>query len=538
MSQGTLSTTRIEAARLWTEMCLLIDRLFGAIERDDVLDESLDVIVELFGADRGLILLTQAEGISHVVSARKQRKPLGTVEQQSISRSIIHRAIRERHTIVWDPMGEQTDSESIMSLGIAKAFAAPLFGEARPGAVERPVTGVLYVDVRDRNKELGESHVAFFTAAAHLLARLLEEHSRLVTTREDLREARARSAGDIEAPSLEEILAPPSMLTIRSELESALFGTSPILILGESGTGKTLLAHAIARASGRKPIVRAVLGMSDDLNTITSELFGHERGAFSGAGTRRAGLVELAHGGTLVFDEVLNLTPHAQKLVLDFTQFGTYRPLGYDKAEPKRSVVRLIAATNGDLDEAMKEGRFREDLYYRLAAVTLRLPPLRGRRQDIPQLAEAHLRRIQPGCPLALSLDLRRALVDESLRWPGNVRQLDRIIERARERALTRAPDAKALTVAHLDPEEMSRMRATSSGSESSPPPAHTAHEKPIATWKALQEERARVLVLEQQLLERALDDADGIVSHAARALGIPRSTLVSRLEMLGLTRR
>src|SRR5438477_9590402 len=102
---------------------------------------------------------------------------------------------------------------------------------------------------------------------------------------------------------------------------SALAGTSSILVLGESGTGKTLLAQAIAEASGRRPIVRAVLGTSDDLNTVTSELFGHERGSFSGASGTRMGLVEYAHKGTLILDEVLNLSPHAQKLLLDFTQF-------------------------------------------------------------------------------------------------------------------------------------------------------------------------------------------------------------------------
>jgi len=98
-----------------------------------------------------------------------------------------------------------------------------------------------------------------------------------------------------------------------------------------------LLAHSIAETSGKRPIVRATLGGSDDLNTITSELFGHERGSFSGATGRRVGLVEFANGGTLILDELLNLPPHAQKLLLDFTQFGTYRPLGYDRAEPKRA---------------------------------------------------------------------------------------------------------------------------------------------------------------------------------------------------------
>src|SRR5262249_24344692 len=157
------------------------------------------------------------------------------------------------------------------------------------------------------------------------------------TTRAHLKEAEAHCLESRRSPALDELLAPPSLKAIREEVFSALRGSSTLLILGESGTGKTLLAQAIAEASGRGRIVRAIPGSSDDLNTISSELFGHERGASSGAVARRAGLVEFADGGTLQLDEVLNFPLHAQKLLLDVTQFGTYRPLGYDRPEPKRA---------------------------------------------------------------------------------------------------------------------------------------------------------------------------------------------------------
>src|ERR1019366_1273174 len=257
--------------------------------------------------------------------------------------------------------------------------------------------------------------------AAALFGAMLEQHESARTDREHLREVRSLFVESRHMPTLDQLLSAPSMAGIRDELAPVLSGDAPVLILGESGTGKTILAQAIAEASGRRPIGRAVLGASDDLNTITSELFGHERGAYSGAAGKRIGLVEYANGGTLILDEILNLPLHAQQLLLDFSQFGSYRPLGYEGAEPKRARVRIIAATNGDMRAAIQERRFRQDLYYRLAGVTIDLPPLRARREDVPALAEATLRRVDGGRPWTLSLPLRRLLVSPAITWSGNV---------------------------------------------------------------------------------------------------------------------
>src|SRR5262249_32904813 len=177
--------------------------------------------------------------------------------------------------------------------------------------------------------------VGYCRTAAMVVGAVLEQHGRAESARAALREAKTHTMDSRPAPSLEELLGPSSMTALRTEIEAAIHGSASIFILGESGTGKTALAQALAEASGRRPSVRAMLGGSDDLNTITSELFGHERGAFSGAASKRVGLVEFADKGTLILDEVLNMPPQAQRLLLDFTQFGTYRPLGYDRPEPK-----------------------------------------------------------------------------------------------------------------------------------------------------------------------------------------------------------
>ena len=280
------------------------------------------------------------------------------------------------------------------------------------------------------------------------------------------------------------------MRAIKRELESAVAGESPILITGESGTGKTLMAQAIAEASGRRPIVRATLGASDDLNTITSELFGHERGAFSGATTKRMGLVEFADGGTLILDEILNLPPHAQQLLLDFTQFGTYRPLGYSRAEPKRARVRhhrrdqrrsarghpRAALPGGPRTTASPRSRWSS----RRCASGARTSPRSPR---------ARCASVDPARAWTLSMPLRRLLVSPTLDWSGNVRQLERAVERARERAVARDPEATVLTPEHLESRDVDHASIDEAQATTSSPPG-----EPLGTtWQKLQAERGRL---------------------------------------------
>jgi DNA-binding NtrC family response regulator len=243
------------------------------------------------------------------------------------------------------------------------------------------------------------------------------------------------------------------------------------------------------------------------------------------------GLAEFADGGTLILDEILNLPPHAQQLLLDFSQFGTYRPLGYGRAEPKRSRVRLIAATNGDLRAAIREHRFREDLYYRMAAVTIELPPLRERRQDIPALVETTLRQVDRSRAWTLSMPLRRLLVSPAMDWSGNVRQLERAIERARERAVARDPEATVLTPEHLESRDVDHVSLEEAQATTSSPP-----DEPLGTtWQKLQAERSRLDEREQAVLRLALTQSAGVVAQAARELGIARTTLSSRIDVLGI---
>jgi len=200
-----------------------------------------------------------------------------------------------------------------------------------------------------------------------------------------------------------------------------------VLLLGESGTGKELLARAVHEASGRaqRPLV-AVDCSSLPENLFESELFGHERGAFTGANAARAGLVEAASGGTLFLDEVGDIALAMQVKLLRLLETGTYRRVG--STEPRHADIRVISATHRNLDRMVSEGTFREDLYYRLSTFPIHLPSLRERRDDIGLLAVALLARVAPQRKLQISEPAQRLLQEQD--YPGNVRELRNLLER------------------------------------------------------------------------------------------------------------
>lgn len=241
--------------------------------------------------------------------------------------------------------------------------------------------------------------------------------------REELRRRRALSAPEIVAHSA-------AMRRILEEAERIAQTDASVLIEGETGTGKEVIAEFIHRKSLRRAHPLSVLNcgaLSESL--LDTELFGHEKGAFTGATEARPGIIEVADGGTLLLDEIGDIAPTAQVRLLRFLERGLFRRVGSTR---ERSVdVRVLAATNRDLAGEVAEGRFRQDLYHRLLVFRLRIPPLRERQEDLLPLAEHFLSRLAgPGCPTKM-LDATAQAALWAYPWPGNVRELAHTLERA-----------------------------------------------------------------------------------------------------------
>ena len=296
-----------------------------------------------------------------------------------------------------------------------------------------------------------------------------------------------------------------------------------LLITGESGTGKELFARALHYGSDRadQPFVSENCGaMHDEL--LSSELFGHRKGAFTGAISDHVGLFEQAHGGTIFLDEIGEISPAFQVKLLRVLQEGEIRPLGAD--QPRRIDVRIVAATNRDLQAEVKAGRFRQDLYYRLAQVTLELPPLRQRPMDIPLLAESVLEQASETFGKAVVGFSAEALaVLKGYAWPGNVRELQNEIQRMLVFCQDECLDADLISP-HIIRAGAHHERA-----------GNGAELESIAALKGTLKER--VELLEASILRETLIRCRWNKSHAADELGLSRVGLRNKLERYGLER-
>ena len=296
------------------------------------------------------------------------------------------------------------------------------------------------------------------------------------------------------------------MLAVYKQIAYAADSVAPVLIQGESGTGKELVARAIHTHGSRaaRPFVAVNCGAITE-TLLESELFGHVRGAFTGAVSDRKGVFEQAHGGTVFLDEIGDMAPAMQVKLLRVLQDGEIRPVGGNRAI--HTDARVVAATNIDLDRSVADQRFRQDLYYRLSVIVMHIPALRDRREDIPLLIEQFVRNAsgRTGRPVVISPEAVVALT--SYRWPGNVRELENTIERlvVFSRGRIELPDLPDAVLA-----------------------APSFEERMFQDLPTLDE-------LERRYLVHVLDAVGGNRSRAAEALGIDRRTLYRMAERLGV---
>ncbi|MGB7552805.1 MAG: sigma-54 dependent transcriptional regulator, partial [Candidatus Korobacteraceae bacterium] len=358
----------------------------------------------------------------------------------------------------------------------------------------------------------------FLPEALRATAHRATDHTQLLRENMRLRNAVVRLEGSAEI-----VGRSAGIRNVRDQIARVAATDATVLITGETGTGKELVARAIHKSSSRaaKPFIAVnCAALSESL--LESELFGHERGAFTGADRAREGLFEAAHQGTLFLDEIAELSTAAQAKLLRVLTDGQVTRVG--STRPRSVDVRVLAATHRDLQARVRESLFREDLYYRVAIFPIAIPPLRERPEDIPELCELFLQRV------AVELKLpKRRLSREALDtlvtypFPGNIRELRNLIERA----CILASDEEIRSWAFAGTGAVSEKSKISQAMKSS-------GEAGGAEWvESLPESvdlRALLSSIEKKLIERALHSTDGAQAEAARRLGLSRSDLSYKL--------
>ena len=565
IGSGTTSISQLSATPLEQKLSRILEvnsELASELDVGRLTARVTEYAVELSRAERGFVLLEQPDGTLTVHTSRTRE---GDEAHEEFSRSIARRVLKTGEAFVSVDVRGNVDMASFTSVHQMSLESVACVPITSPGG---QAIGALYLETRARRGAQFERELPTLRAFADQVAvalenaRLIGENKRradeLATANASLEEAQAR---------LRELLGDRTeqLRRTRQKLRDAretlyghfgyqgLVGTSsamrkvyalidrikdtdvPVLITGECGTGKEMVARAVHEASPRAKA--KMLGVNCGAipeNLLESELFGHVRGAFTGADRERKGIFRDCDGGTILLDEIGEMPTKMQAGLLRVLQERKVRPVG--GANEESVDVRLIFATNRDLGEMVKDGRFREDLYYRIHVVEVRLPALRERREDIPQLVDHFLGifaaryKREKG---ALTREAQRRLSDYD--WPGNVRQLENVLLNAW--VMSEAPD--------LLPEDFELPDGWEPGAPEEivlapeprelrprPEPAPSRHERPTIKKKGTISEHRRD---EREKIIEALRACNWNRVKAAELSGIPRRTFYRRLREYGI---
>lgn len=464
-------------------------------EPSALLEKVLEIAMETLDAERGFVLITSdAEEDGFEITARRNFTEAQLGDIVRLSTSVVHEVLRSGEPVlVYEALEDDRfgGAESIVLQQIQSIACVPL-------RIKDRQIGAIYLDSLTRRSHFTRDNLPFLEAFANQAAIAIENAQLYQTLRAENRHLRTEIH---RIHGFDEIIGQSNrMRDIFETMSRVADSDATVLIEGESGTGKELVARAIHYNGLRKhkPFVAIFCGsLSDEL--LESELFGHKRGAFTGAASDKAGLFEAADEGTVFLDEVGDLSPRLQTALLRVLQTGEIKRVGENHV--RRVNVRVVSATNQPLKDLVKERTFREDLYYRLNTISITLPPLRLRRSDIPLLAHhfldkyavrsrSHIKGFTPDAIEAL----------RQFSWPGNVRELENTVERA-------------VVLSRSDLISIDDLRL----------PDHQSGE-PFEPGMTLKD-------AERRLVMRTLDECDGNISETARVLDVSRRWLHYKLK-------
>jgi transcriptional regulator with GAF, ATPase, and Fis domain len=469
----------------------------GIRDRESLQWQLLGFLFDVVPAERGAVLYFDKTGeVESIAAWDRVRGPEHAVQ---VSELLVRRVYAEKAGLVaGDAAGAQNSKErAAEELRARSVLCAPMM-------ISGEVLGVIYLETEAPEGLFDEVHLQVMTAVGSIAALALENLRHWERLKEENQALRAEVNLEYNMVGVS-----ARMKEVFEFVRRVAATDATVLIQGESGTGKELVARAIHRNSKRaeSPFV-AINCAAIAENLLESELFGHEKGAFTGAAAQKKGRIEMAEGGTLFLDEVSELAPELQAKLLRVLQEREFERVGGTRAIPLDT--RLIAATNKKLSEAIETGEFRKDLYYRLNVVTVTMPALRDRTEDIPQLAEHFLSKASRKCKTrmkSLSEEAKACLIKYD--WPGNVRELENAIERA-----------VVLGSGNLVlPEDLPETVL-----EAGPP----SPDEPATYHRSVKE-------MKRQTIVQALQQAHGSYLEAAKTLGIHPNSLLRLMRNLNV---
>ena len=515
----------------------IVRSLGGRDRLRPLLEQVLDTMVLWSGVERGLLLLKAPDNRLVVRAARNLARKDLRGDQLALSQGIARRALESGEAIIaTDAFASLGDLHaSVHALKLRSVLAVPLVARGES-------LGVVYLDDRARKGAFGPSELAWVRLVASQAATAIADARDQVLLRRAVRHAERAKArleallgereAELDATRAELLLTreggetrfrydaiagrSEAMRAMLMVLDRVTASDVPVLLVGESGTGKELVARALHAngARARKAFVTENCASVPE-TLLETTLFGHVKGAFTGASSTRAGLFDVADGGTLFLDEIGEMSLAMQAKLLRVLQDGEVRPVGGDRT--RKVDVRVIGATHRDLAAMVASGTFREDLFYRLNVITVRIPPLRERTEDIPLLAAHFVEKHGAGRQMRFTRAAMSKLT--AYPWPGNVRQLENEVRRALVLANGTAEGAEG----RIDVVELS---------------ADVARGGPAAARGAHTDLRSRVDALEVELVKDALEKTGGNQTKAAQTLGLSRFGLQKMIKRLKIESR